>query len=271
MNLNSFSLDLHIHTNNSFDSITRPESIIRRAEKLNLDIIAITDHNSIDNALRVKEIASKLNSKVRVIIGEEISTDKGEIIGLFLENCISPGKFQTVIEAIKSQGGIVYLPHPFKRSELIKTEIIKEIDIIEVWNARSNYEQNYKGLIFAIRHGKLMACGSDSHLISELGRCRMHLETTMNIKSDFTPQNFLDLIKEASKIKIIGTNKNYAIMEFKSQFIKIIKKRTLSPLKYLIKYLPVELIYNWNSQDSITILLEKNKDEPNFRVEVAYE
>jgi len=266
--MNSLSIDLHVHTNCSFDSFIEPKSVIKHALKTGLNVIAITDHNSIDNALRIKEVASKLNSKLKVIIGEEVSTDKGEIIGLFLTKLVKSGSLQTVIEAIKSQGGVVYLPHPFKRSKIIETSLINDIDIIEVWNARSNYEQNYKGLIFAIQHNKLIACGSDSHLISELGRCRMQVETDMHLEDSLFSENFLNLIKNASRIKIIGTNDNYIRFECQSQFIKAIKKRTLSPFKYLLRYLLFELICNWNNPNSITILLEKNINEQNFKMEV---
>jgi len=254
------NVDLHMHTNASFDSNDSTVAKLKMAEKVGLDIIAITDHNSIDNALKAQEIVPKLRVKLKVIVGEEISTDKGEVIGLFLEKFIKPGKLQTVIENIKSQGGIIYLPHPFKRSEVTKTNFIKDIDIIEVWNARSSYEQNYKALIFALQQGKLMACGSDSHIISELGRCRMIVDTITSVKDSLSVEMFLNLIRNASKIKIIGTNRNFIKLECKSQFIKCLKRRTVSPIKYLMRYLPFQLICNKNNPSGITILLEKNGD-----------
>lgn len=259
--MNNLCMDLHIHTDASFDSYDSIEAKIKKAEKLGLDIIAITDHNSIDNALKAQEFVSKAESKVKIIVGEEVSTDKGEIIGLFLKKYINPNKIQVVLEDIKSQGGLVYLPHPFKRNEIIKTKLIDDIDIIEVWNARCSYEQNYKALIYTLQHDKAMACGSDSHIISEIGRCRMIVYAKNFELKSLTALEFLNLLKNASKITIIGSNNNFIKLECLSQLIKCVKKRTLLPIKYLIRYIPSEFIYNKGNPSSINILLEKTDDK----------
>ncbi len=206
-------IDLHVHTNASFDSFDKILVKLKKAQKLGLNVIAITDHNSIDNALKAKEIVSKLNDKITVIVGEEIATDKGEIIGLFLEKCIKPSKLQTVLEDIKSQGGLVYLPHPFKRSKIIESGFIDYIDIIEVWNGRCSYEQNYKALIYALKYNKIMACGSDSHLISELGKCATIVTIGDNkINNELTSIRFIETMNRAFKIKIVGSNRGHVKM-----------------------------------------------------------
>ena len=250
------NIDLHIHSNISFDSLNNIEKIIEIAQRRNLDIIAITDHNSIDNALRAKELVYKRRLNVEVIVGEEISTDKGEVIGLFLENHVKPGKLQYVIENIKLQGGIVYLPHPFKRSKVLQNNMIG-IDLIEVWNSRASYEQNYKALLYAVQHNILMGCGSDSHFLSEIGRCRMILAIPSALDLNLTADSFLSLLNSSYELEIIGTNKNYVIFECLSQVIKSIKTKKFSPYKYLLKFIPYEILFSKNNPDKMIISLEK--------------
>ena len=104
--------DLHIHSNQS-NGIDSPEDIVDAAIG-KLQVIAITDHNSIKGALRAKEYALKNKIKVDVIIGEEISTKNGHIVGLFLNNEIMPGKdARDAIYEIHKQGGIAVAAHPF--------------------------------------------------------------------------------------------------------------------------------------------------------------
>lgn len=254
-------IDLHNHTSASFDCNDDIVTKLKRAEQLGLDIIAITDHNEISNALKALEVIYKLQLKTKVIVGEEISTDRGEVIGLFLKKYIKPGKLKNVIDDIKSQNGMVYLPHPFKRSEIIKTDFIKDVDIIEIWNARSSYEQNYKALIFAIMHNKLLACGSDSHLISELGRCQMIIDTDIDIfnECEIDKDTFVKILDNSKKMQIIGTNKDFLKLEFKSQVIKCLKKKTIKPFKYLFFYLLNTIIYDKSSCNNFNILIKKGE------------
>ncbi len=107
--------DLHIHSNHS-NGIDSPEDIVDRAAG-KLQVIAITDHDTIKGALRAKEYALRNNIKVDVIIGEEISTKNGHIVGLFLNNKIMPGKdAKDTIYEIHKQGGIAVATHPFRFS-----------------------------------------------------------------------------------------------------------------------------------------------------------
>jgi len=167
-------VELHTHTKHSTDSITSYEDIIKSCLDRGIDVLAVTDHNQVEGALRLAAIAP-----FKIIIGEEILTKEGEIIGLFLKERILPNlSMKETIKRIKDQGGIVYLPHPFDRvtrkTSIFKDSIernINEIDIVEAYNGRSVVPwDNIKANRLADKYGKISAIGSDSHTKYEYGR-----------------------------------------------------------------------------------------------------
>jgi len=159
-------LDLHIHSKYSFDSILEPKKIIKVAKKRGLDGVAITDHNTIKGSLEAKKINE--DEDFLVIVGSEISTEAGDIIGLFLSEEIKSRNSIEVIEEIKEQGGIVVLPHPY-RGHKLNEELIEKIDAIEVFNARSSKIENERSVKLAERYDKPVIAGSDAHFASEIG------------------------------------------------------------------------------------------------------
>ncbi len=169
--MQQFKIDLHTHSILSHDGgITT--SGYEDAFRSGLDFIAVTDHNEIDFAL---ELQKKLGNKV--IVGEEIKSIQGEVIGLFLSEKI-PAKMTLAetISAIKSQNGIVYIPHPFdiRRSALSEKSILEnlqQIDMLEIFNARSITPLlNSRVSAFARKHKISGGLGSDSHFRAELCR-----------------------------------------------------------------------------------------------------
>ncbi|RLC74880.1 MAG: hypothetical protein DRI61_15875, partial [Chloroflexi bacterium] len=101
--------DLHVHTIYSKDAFLTLRNLISVAIYKKIKCIAITDHNEIRGALKLRKIAP-----FKIIVGQEIMTSEGEIIGLFLSNRIESGLSpEKTIEEIRKQGGLVYLPHPF--------------------------------------------------------------------------------------------------------------------------------------------------------------
>ncbi|MDT7561328.1 MAG: hypothetical protein QOI68_5810, partial [Pseudonocardiales bacterium] len=106
-------VDLHMHTNHSHDCATPVDKLLETAKERGLGAIAVTDHNEVSGALEARERANG----IKVIVGEEVKTaDQGEVIGLFIEEKIPRGlTLQETIEAIRAQGGLVYVPHPFDR------------------------------------------------------------------------------------------------------------------------------------------------------------
>ena len=100
--------DMHIHTKYSHDSNLEPRKILKIAKKRGIDAVAITDHGTIKGGLAVKKEAISMNIAVSVIVGAEILTERGEIIGLFLEEEVKSTNFERVVEEIKAQNGLYY-------------------------------------------------------------------------------------------------------------------------------------------------------------------
>lgn len=165
--------DLHVHTEYSRDCTTSLERVISGCQRHKLDCIAVTDHNEVKGAMLLQEKAP-----FKVIIGEEIMTDQGEIIGYFLTRYIRPGMSPArTVDEIKNQGGLVCVPHPFdriRRSRLTAAglqQIIDEIDIVEVFNSRNIYSlDNKRARDFAVEKGTLFSVGTDAHWPWEIGR-----------------------------------------------------------------------------------------------------
>lgn len=133
--------DLHVHTKYSFDGLSEPSDIVDAAIRAGINVLGITDHNRIDGALEAKELAQ--GKPLEVIIGEEIYTGEGELIGLYLKDYIPPrqGLIKTINE-IHRQGGVVVVPHPFNWTTLKETitvskmrQIHDKVDGIEIINA----------------------------------------------------------------------------------------------------------------------------------------
>jgi predicted metal-dependent phosphoesterase TrpH len=166
-------VDLHNHTHYSPDSILSPRRFVREARRRGLNVVAVTDHNTIRGALAVRELSEKA-----VIIGEEVKSADGEILGLFLQEEVPKGLAASeTIARIKEQGGLVGVPHPFDSlrsalSEDVMITLIDQIDFIEALNARMVFSaHNDKARDFAATHALPVTAGSDAHSPWEVGRC----------------------------------------------------------------------------------------------------
>jgi predicted metal-dependent phosphoesterase TrpH len=168
-------VDLHMHTSWSHDCSIDVDELIPHAEAEGLGAIAITDHNVFGGALEALERAQR--HKLIVIPGEEIKTgEDGEVIGLFLQEEIPRGlSFAETIAAIRAQGGLVYVPHPFDRLHSIARaetlhKHLAEIDVFEVYNARLLFDAyNDEAVRFARKYNLTAAAGSDAHVLQGVG------------------------------------------------------------------------------------------------------
>jgi len=164
--------DFHIHSCFSEDGDLRPEEIVAIALKRGLKVIAVTDHNTIMGGLAAKDYAPK---GLEVIVGAEIFTDQGEVIGLWLSKEIQSRVLKEVVKEIHAQGGKVCIPHPFdrlRRSALGDAiyQILPEIDFIETFNGRCLLPaDNAKAKAFASRYAIPELKGSDAHFAFEIG------------------------------------------------------------------------------------------------------
>ncbi len=168
-------VDLHMHTDWSHDCSIPASDLIDHAEQIGLGGIAVTDHNVFGGALEAVELGR--GRDLVVIAGEEVKTDgQGEVIGLFLSEEIPRGmSFADTIQAIREQGGLVYLPHPFDRMHAIPDPAtlhrhVAEIDVFEVFNARLLRDSfNDEALRFAQKYRLSMGAGSDAHVLQGVG------------------------------------------------------------------------------------------------------
>jgi predicted metal-dependent phosphoesterase TrpH len=152
--------------------------MVERARALGLTHLAITDHERIDGAQRAAEMAA---ADLQVIVGEEIRTRDGDLLGLFLREAVAPGlSAADTAAAIRSQGGLVGLPHPFDSlrasgghragtREDSLAELASTVDFVEAHNARAYRGANPSAAAFAARHGLPGVASSDAHSVMEVG------------------------------------------------------------------------------------------------------
>ena len=188
-------VDLHLHSHFSHDGRSSLEELIARCKECGLDRIALTDHNTVEGAIKLAKMAPEL-----AIVGEEIKTLEGEVIGLFITGNLPPYmRPDEVMDLVHSMGGLVYIPHPLDRhranfsAERI-TELADRIDIIETYNPWCDAMANQAAARLADGLGKVAATGSDSHAAIELGRSWMEMDAFGG------PQDFLDKLRYARHV-----------------------------------------------------------------------
>lgn len=194
--------DFHLHTEYSMDCKTTLQKIIDRCLEKGINCIAITDHDTIEGALKMQEIAP-----FKVIIGEEILTPVGEIIGLFLKETIPSGfSVDETIARIKAQNGLVLIPHAYdflRPSSLggkIVAQIADKIDVMESFNARCTFIRcSTNARKFAEKHNLPQTAGSDAHTVEEIGNAYVEIP-------DFQGRD--DFIPALVKGKIVGHRTN---------------------------------------------------------------
>jgi predicted metal-dependent phosphoesterase TrpH/glycosyltransferase involved in cell wall biosynthesis len=193
--------DLHMHTAWSSDCAVETVDLLDHAEAAGLGAIAITDHNVFGGALEAVELAK--DRDLIVIPGEEIKTDgQGEVIGLFLQEEIPRGlPFVETLAAIKEQGGLVYLPHPFDRMHTVPDAStlhrhLADVDVFEVYNARLLFEDhNDEALRFARKYNLTMGAGSDAHVLQGVGT------GAVRMRSFRDPEEFLISLRSAEILR----------------------------------------------------------------------
>lgn len=167
-----YKADFHTHSAASPDGALSRDHYKMALEQGELDYIAVTDHNTIEFALQLhKDLGD------RIIIGEEITTQAGEIIGLYLTKAVPPMlTLEETIKHIRLQHGLVYVPHPFEtvRKGITATDlsaIAHEVDIIEIYNGRAVFQsKSDQSIAWASEHGVPGAAASDSHGWAGWGR-----------------------------------------------------------------------------------------------------
>lgn len=191
--------EFHVHTKYSHDSLLGKRSLAFMCRVKKIECVAITDHNEISGALEYRSWLARKG--IQVIIGEEIFTDKGEIIGLFLTERIEPGLSpEETILRIREQNGIVYIPHPYDEKRfrtVLEPDSLRQcraaIDCIEIHNGRNACSEfSYRQKEIATQNNLLPIVGGDSHTFIELGR------NVCVTNEPFNRENFLENLASAN-------------------------------------------------------------------------
>jgi len=188
-----YKIDLHTHSSASPDGGITQAEYGQILESESLHAVAITDHDRIDFALRMRDILGE-----KIIVGQEVTTRDGEIIGLFLQQPVKPGQSaKDTAVAIHAQGGLVYIPHPFETvrkgvTQVTLDSIIDEVDIVEAYNGRA-FVQNRgpQAITWARMHQKPIVSSSDAHGAKGLGA------TYSLVKQRPSRDNLLKLLPQA--------------------------------------------------------------------------
>lgn len=170
--------EFHLHTRASIDSRMDADTVIRSCLRRGVSCLFVTDHNQVWMA---QELQSR--APFKVIVGEEITTSEGEIIGYFLKERVAPYQSpEDTIKEIRQQGGVVSVPHPFDRLRHARIlfpalqRIIGLVDMIEVFNARNVFSHDDDlARAYAKKHNKFMIVASDAHTRWEVGRSYVEL------------------------------------------------------------------------------------------------
>lgn len=187
---------MHIHSSASFDCQVPPRLVLGRCNALGLAPIFLTDHDTIQGGRGLR-----VEGSPDVLLGQEITTAEGEIIGLFLDREVPSGLPPTeAVRRIKEQGGLVYLQHPFDASRRCLTEravdsIAGEVDIVEVFNGRSDDGANFRARDLCTALGAAAGAGSDAHSLAEIGKCYVAMRPFVG------PLSFLASLRSARIVR----------------------------------------------------------------------
>jgi predicted metal-dependent phosphoesterase TrpH len=215
-----YFVDLHCHTSASFDCLASPESQVRAAVNRGLTHLAITDHDRIDGALRARDAAPR---DLTVIVGEEVRTADGDLVALFLERAVAPGRSaRDTIAEVREQGGLVGIPHPFDRyrGSMLKDPRLEAIgttiDWVEAHNARVvGGGGNEKAAAFARELGLPGVAVSDAHSTLEVGVAYTAVDVDPS-----TPEGLLAAL---TNVELVPGRASYIV-------------RTLTPISKLVNH-----------------------------------
>lgn len=197
------TVDMHIHTFYSHDGYLSLHGLDTACHRKGLTTVAITDHDAIIGAMEADRLFRAGRFRTGVIVGEEVTTSQGEIIGLFLREYIPPGmSLAETIEAIRMQGGLVYLNHPFgyeRRSARLSLSHLEplwnRIDVVEIFNGRNwSRQANQSARDWAAEHGKPGGAGTDAHSAWEVGR------SFVRLREFDGPRTFLAALRDAQYV-----------------------------------------------------------------------
>jgi predicted metal-dependent phosphoesterase TrpH len=170
--------ELHCHTVASADGLITYDGLVETARRRRIDVVCITDHDTVEGAIDFRRRARASGAHLHIVVGEERTLDDGShVIGLFLQEPILSTRFADVIAEVHAQGGVVVVPHPFRRKDglwrgeaLPEASHVQGVDAFELFNAKGSYRDNAGArALLALPLG--VTGGSDAHYESDIGQC----------------------------------------------------------------------------------------------------
>ena len=198
-NSDSIKVDLHVHSEGSYDCSEPVDLILEHAEDIDLDAIAITDHDSIEKSLEAAEKAEEYD--LIGIPGAEVSTKDGHLLALGVEELPESGQpFMETVETVRDMGGVAVVPHPFQRTRHgVRKSKIEDVDAVEVYNSWVfTGWRNRKARRFADDKGYPEVASSDAHSIGMIGKAYTEINTAFAEDDNFTADEVLQAIESGS-------------------------------------------------------------------------
>lgn len=240
--------ELHCHSDASFDAFSTPQQILQACVAKGIDVLAITEHDVVGDF----PVAGFAEAGVQVIRGCEYTSVRGaHVIGLFIRSALPAGRCtpQQIIAHIRSEGGLVLLPHPFKPGsgyfavEVPETAVLDEVDLVELVNGgyRETDAQRDEVRVLAGRHDwRLVAC-SDAHKIDQIGFYVTEF-------SDSAPGGLQAVLREVQ-----GTLMRDAVRQRPPRRVRAIQRvglyqRAIAQVPYALKHAVKRLIYRWSTR-----------------------
>jgi predicted metal-dependent phosphoesterase TrpH len=238
---------IHLHSWYSFDCLVSPKWIVDRAVKNGVDLLCITDHDSIKGAVKAKEYArKKYGNKIEVIIGAEYYTNLGDIVVLNIQGEYEERDAVRLIENVKRDGGFVLFPHPYKGHTKIE-ELALLSDAIEIFNARCSENDNARAAVLAAQYNKPTYVASDAHFLNDMLRC-INISGNEILKLD-------DFLYAEKEFQVSYSDRKAHIL---SQLIKGVKQGDIKLIYGQSKSLLLNTLSIYAKQAKKYLLLSKN-------------
>ena len=238
-------VEMHCHTEFSSDGMITFDGMVRTAGRRGIDVVCVTDHDTIDGALEFRRRARLTNASLQIVVGEERTlADGSHLIGLFLHDPITSSDLAAAVEEVHAQGGAVLVPHPFRRKDGLFRGVpdpgaadVRGIDAFEIFNAKGSYADNARardltGLPLGVFGG------SDAHYESDIGQC------VCEMKRDGSPEDALRaMLKGRTPFRVRGIHKapgsaerRYAPVYYRIRPFVRLPKRLLPVAKQAYRY-----------------------------------
>jgi predicted metal-dependent phosphoesterase TrpH len=172
---------IHFHSEISYDSQTSIKKIVKFAVENELNFLVLTDHDTVEGSVKLREEVKKQNLNIEVPIAAEYLTEFGDVIACFIKEEINFSSFDDLVKKVKAQDGLILFPHPYAGHKNIEY-IAENADLVEVFNARQSTLKDQKAMSLAGKFNKVNYLSPDAHLVSELKNAIVSYEGSRSLK-----------------------------------------------------------------------------------------